>query len=175
MKTNPGKVAFFGGLAAMLGIGGLAFIEARFGKLADVIVIPIMIGCFAVTMLAVLRAVYLDKNKKVDMHDGEDWSIPYQAQMQQIKRIVYPSMAVFFLSVGSLFFILNHLPSIGGMAIIAFGVTGVLLTIFGLLRWAKCPACGELPLQQSYGLHGGVPLHLDHCPRCHAVLNHVER
>ena len=147
---------------------------ARFGKMNAEIVIPIMIGCFAVTMLAVLRPVYLDKNKKVAMHAGEDWSFLYQAQMQKIRRIVYPSMAVFFLSVGSLFFISDHLPSIGVMAIIAFGVTGVLVTIFGLLRWAKCPACRELPPQQTYGLYGGVPLHLDHCPRCHAVLN-VER
>ncbi|SDI77138.1 hypothetical protein SAMN04488540_10367 [Ferrimonas sediminum] len=179
MSPNPGKAVFLTALSVMASLLMFLYLQPRYGSgiAALTWLLPVVVG-----LALLLHHRRADRHAAPD-HRGQDWSGVYQYQMKRVVYRVCPALVLFALSCALLALqgrgsntLLSLCQSPPGqvsattLALVVTLVGSICSVIVGLYRWARCPACGELP-PGTGGSTGGVPLFLDHCPRCHATLS----
>lgn len=181
MRPNPGLTLFLGALSAMVSLAIWLSLSPRLG--ADLSLL-LALSLLVLSGLGLVARYLRQPRVQIEDNAGQDFSVPYQKQMQRVRSWIYPSLCIFALSL-SLLGLFSSSPEKGTMvfcprtpdtfgpaqiALLITAVCAITMVITGLLCWARCPACGQLP-PGSGGNTGGVPLHLDTCPRCAAILS----
>ncbi|WP_417349587.1 hypothetical protein [Ferrimonas sp.] len=180
MRPNPGKPIFLIALTAMASLLLCLYLQPRLGA-ALALGLPLVL--LVLVSLGILARHFSAPSLPLPDNVGLDWSIAYQRQMTLVVRWVYPAMGVFVLSLALLALsaftvsdsglplcrLDDDAPSPLQLVLLTTALGSIVTVIAALYCWARCPGCGQLP-PGSGGSTGGVPLHLESCPRCGATL-----
>ncbi|CAM4190071.1 hypothetical protein [Shewanella aquimarina] len=102
------------------------------------------------------------------MNKQRDLKQQYKHQLTLRRKYGYSGLLIFIISIASLALIPEPIVKPWFFVVLAVGIVGFIVGLFGINYWSRCPACNKIPRQSN----GAIPITpMSKCPHCGVSLN----